>query len=387
MEAHRRDIERSRQDQTTPNEANKTPHSGDASQPTRRDFFRYIGSFLFGATLVDRTARQVLASPPCQYQGDQDDACDSPGDNDQGCGYGNTDEGCTNSGWWYNEDQNCAYERVGGKDDNDGACGVSNDEDNACHRRAPGIDNGDEDQSCTQMSGPSLNEDQGCGDCNDNHDKDNNCGESLGGSTVDSDQMCGHAHTSPWGGDADNNCKVSGNPDSGCGSHNGPVGNDWTDPDQGCQSNPEPPPADTDLNCTGEASDSKCEPGAGNTSIPDEHCSGTEGSYDRDQACEEFFDEDEVCSAEGNTDVDEGCGGEDRSGLTSSFQSDPDQNCAEELPAEGYDEDSQCGLRSGSASPPLREPDDGCGTAKPGGGTDDDDRCGKPGYEDNDGAA
>lgn len=320
------------------NESGSSGGVDSESKQSRRQLIKNIGTLVFGLTLVDRTARRVSACPPpCNSPGDNDANCNSPGDHDAGCGNGNTDEGCS-----------------------------STESDENCHTNGPGGGEGDEDQSCGE-----LGADEGCGDCNDAHDTDDNCGEPLGGGT-DPDAMCGHAHFWPKPPDKDNCCQNPGDNDQGCGTHNGPIGNDGNDPDQGCQTDPGPPPIDTDRNCTGEESDEYCNTNGQNTSTPDEHCQQSP-SYDEDQECEQWFDEDEACG-HSDTDQDQGCGGLDTSSETN--QSDADQNCGGTIGGETYDSDDRCGLDGHLGT---HQPDQACGNNIPGGGTDPDERCGMSG--------
>ncbi len=314
---------------------NKSSNSEDPTGQSRRQFIKTIGTLVFGVTLVDKTACPSFSCGPepppgCNNPGDNDASCDSPGDHDAGCGNGNKDEGCSAS-----------------------------EPDENCHTNGPGGGEGDNDESCGAVAGL----DEGCGDCNDEHDKDDNCGQLANGGT-DPDDMCGHAHYWPFEGDKDNCCQNPGDNDQGCGKHDGPDINDWTDPDEGCS----PGPPDTDQNCTGQEPDDDCSTNGGNTSTPDEGCSGG-ASYDEDQACEQWFDEDEACG-HSDTDQDQGCGGEDHSRWPP--HSDADQNCGNSAGGGSYDQDSQCGLKDGLGT----AEDSACGNPIPGDGTDNDENAG-----------
>jgi len=190
------------------------------SKQSRRQFIKNIGGLVFGLILVDRTARQVVACPQCVNQGDQDDSCNSPGDHDAGCSKGDP-PGEGN----YNKDEGCS----------------PSEPDEACHTKGPGGGEGDKDQHCTDSGSDA---DAGCGDCNDEHDPDEHCGEPLGEGT-DPDALCGHAHTGSSV-DEDDNCKNHGDNDQGCGTHTGPWGT-AEDTDQGCS--PGPPHNSPDKNC------------------------------------------------------------------------------------------------------------------------------------------
>jgi len=283
----------------TSSKSSPTNDVNGENKQSRRQFIKNIGGLIFGLTLVDRTARQLLACPQCNSPGDNDTNCNSPGDSDAGCGNGNKDEGCSAS-----------------------------EPDENCHANGPGNGEGDKDQSCGE-----LGADEGCGDCNDAHDTDDNCGQPLNGGN-DPDEMCGHAHT--IGIDTDNNCQNVGDSDQGCGRHNGSGTSPVTDEDEGC--NPGHP--DTDQNCIGQDSDDNCNTNGENTSTPDEHCQQSP-SYDTDQACEQWFDEDEACGHSG-TDMDQCCGGEDHSAPWP--VSDEDQNCGHDFGGGVFDCDERCGL-------------------------------------------
>lgn len=286
----------------TSNESGAGNDLDGASKKSRRQFIKNIGGLMFGLTLVDRTARQILACPPpCNSPGDNDANCKNPGDHDAGCGNGNTDEGCSTS-----------------------------EPDENCHTKDPGDGKGDKDQHCTENGNDA---DAGCGDCNDKHDDDEHCGESLGEGT-DPDEMCGHAHV--VGIDTDDNCKNADDNDQGCGTHTGPWGTQ-EDADEGC----DPGPPDTDKNCTGEESDIYCDTNGANTSTPDEHC-GTDPE-DHDSACELYFDTDESCTASSGNDIDESCGGLDTS-VPGIKKSDEDQNCGHDFGGGVFDHDDRCGL-------------------------------------------
>ena len=327
------------------NESGASDDVDSESKQTRRQFIKNLGGLIFGLTLIDRTAHQVFACPPCDSPGDNDATCNSPGDHDAGCTKGDP-PGEGN----YNKDEGCS----------------ASEPDESCHTKGPGLGKGDEDGSCG-----ALGADEGCGDCNDEHDKDDNCGEPLGGGT-DPDAMCGHAHTS--GIDTDDNCKTAGDNDQGCGTHTGPWGTEEDD-DEGCS--PGPPHNSPDKNCseidpTSTDTDDCCVPSSKdmpNTTTPDEHCQtgGTGKPYDEDNACSQWFDIDEACG-HSDTDQDQGCGGYDTS-VPLVHKSDPDQNCGGTIGGGLHDADDRCGLQAGPAGD--HHSDQACGD--PG---DPDDRCG-----------
>jgi len=172
MDSKRKDEESLGQKQL--NETNEiVSDSNKQNVVSRRKFIKQIGTVIISLTLVDRTAYKVFSCPQCSSEGDQDNSCQDPGDNDAGCGNHNRDEGCNKGSCilfdTYNKDNNCGN-TVGGEKDPDEACAASlgggnHDEDGNCYRDPPGKDNGDEDGSCNKKVDEETDVDNSCGDC------------------------------------------------------------------------------------------------------------------------------------------------------------------------------------------------------------------------------
>ncbi len=189
------------------NEMKEPSRLSAQQEPSRREFVKRAGAFLFSLTLLSRT-KSVLASCDGECDGTPPNTtCDSPGESDGSCGWWDADGGCG----------------AGEKDNN---CSALQDIDQNCE--PPCSDAYDSDQDCNTVDGPN---DGSCGDCDDNHDTDNNCGQPNPGD--DPDDLCGHPHY--VGLDEDDNCTATHGPDSFCGTYN--FDYQWfadTDTDQHC---------------------------------------------------------------------------------------------------------------------------------------------------------
>ena len=237
---------------------------------SRRTFLKRLGTVAFAAVIVDATTGNTTSGDcPCGG-GVTDSNCDT-GVSDLNCGelpnHADTDQSCSSSGGW--SDENCY---IGGANAHD------------------------KDDNCTATNG---HVDAACGDCNDNHDSDEHCAVT---GTGDSDQMCGHQHFNetpiyaPI--DSDQVCEVNYTvPDIGCGVHDNGFegGGGATDADDNCDRSHLTP----DQNCTGDPIDTHCNQQTYSTQ-PDESCSSTSS----DEACMLEFDSDEYCSM---SDSDEHC--------------------------------------------------------------------------------
>ena len=299
--------------------------SAEGAPRPRRQFIRDVGSMLFAVTVIDIADKsyfkgQAFAQSSGCGAGVVDNAC-SATTSDANCGFtlpGGTidpDEGCRASP--YDADQSCGQIAR----DVDQACSTT-DEDQNCNKpySTPGltdIDNsctstsldescgtGSTDESCSSTStdencsvsrNPPANDvdesctaigaqaDEGCGDCDDNHDPDQHCGLPAGGA-VDPDDLCGHQ--SFFGVyDSDTACSAT-QADMGCGTHSAPyTGSVQTDQDAHCVGTA------TDMSCSMQATDANCQASTNpSTTSPDEKCSGTDvdqacNHYDRDQSC------------------------------------------------------------------------------------------------------
>ncbi len=314
-----------------------SPDADDTKQLERREFLRNLSTTTFafvalgsfggapggggvigggagpgaGGVAGGRVAKPGKPKPLCM---DDDDEAD------------NTDTDCIGHGVPTEEGE-----------DRDSSCGDGEADESCSISSTEGGSGNDVDQNCgTATGGGNVDGDNACGDCDDDHDADGSCNQSVGGST-DSDEMCGHAHLPGGGIDEDQTCSAT-TADNGCGNHD-TVYNEVNDPDQHCPDGVTPGTTqDSDQNCTGQVADATC---AANppayASSPDEMCSSTEidgacgngGSagynpaYDEDASCGgaglgeqsdqscgstvyTLEDEDENCST---ADADEGCGG------------------------------------------------------------------------------
>ena len=194
----------------------------------------------------------------------------------------------------------------------------------------------DTDESC---GGEAKDPDEACGDCNDNHDTDQNCGNEVNGAT-DSDQLCGHAsYLNPDPSDGEKNsdqaCRDAEDVDEGCGTQGATYAKPYVDTDNACdlvkQGATEKNP---DRSCIGEETDQFCGqnvPKFG--SSPDESCT-TSGS---DEGCGQTFDPsydaDEGCS---QTNADESCGkGPGSAPIGSGNTFNEDEHCSQQNTDQG----------------------------------------------------
>jgi len=273
-----------------------TEHHNDL---TRRRFIRKVGAGLVSITVVDLLfgIRPAFACG----EGISDATCGGSAYNaDENCGVsGDSDNNCGTNAQNSN-DMSCGKSTSGyatavppnGTDSDEACMSASSDSDSNCGISYNPTPNVDVDNSCNTGGGDT---DQSCGDCNDNHQTDNHCGEQLTGGGTDSDELCGHQHLLGQG-TTDSVCNANV-PDVGCGTHSNDYSPllDWTDEDEYCSTTNE------DRNCSATTSDSTC--GASHSpssTSPDENCSAT----DADEPCS-LYDRDESC---GNGNADEACG-------------------------------------------------------------------------------
>jgi len=274
--------------------------------PTRRDFVRTVGKFVFLATLVDLipTERTAQATLPC--------------------GQGNPDAGCNTT----HKDGNCTFFPDGNTEDQ--SCGWLGTSDEHCGDPIPA--GADPDGHCGKLTGdpsqPVGDGDEGCAKTtNGVHLGDENCGVDYFGGIADSD--CGAAGP-------DNYCTGSG---------------DNQNPDNACQPEQNSP----DQNCglgTGEY-DATCGtvPYPGKVNGPDELC-GLQ-SLQADGACS-WRDKDQSCQTFADSPKDESCG-----------PAWPDQNCSKQTPTTPGDFDESCGTHF---SPSGTTIDHSCCHSSPGDG-------------------
>ncbi len=307
----------------------------------RRRFIRKVGGALFAVTLLDIAdlsplPRAAHAAGGCG-SGTADASCGSFLDTDQNCGLTkpsgaqDVDESCGG----FSKDENCGQAAGATATDQDNNCG-SLDTDQNCGKSGPGGPAGtDADQSCSSTSNDlncqvnqvpaaskdsdancsatSADADQGCGDCDDNHQwgGDQHCGKTLPAGGMDPDGLCGHQHGASGGITTDQACSATV-ADAGCGTHTTIYGGTDNDVDEHCVGGA------TDMHCTAAmGTDANCDAATNpSTTSPDELCSAT----DVDQACG-HYDADESCAA---TVTDEACG--QHFGVFSP-NIDTDQNC------------------------------------------------------------
>jgi len=399
-----------KQDAEHRHEDESCPVHGPDSQE-RRDFIRRSGEIVFAMTVLGAFGGAPAGQKSTQPLTQADKLCSLQGETQSATGGTSADEACSGTKTQQqvadaSTDQGCT------QGDNpcspppnhvpDASCSQTS-ADEGCHiKSAPGGSSNDEDQHCGANGDP----DNGCGDCDDNHDTDNHCGQPLGGGGGnDRDELCGHPHYWPFGGDADDRCgkPVAGGGtevDEGCGQHD-TIYHDWADPDDNCGGTLPGGGTDVDSNCTDvQGGDQTCgEDPPGYASSPDESCSltsqdeacgqgGSEGynpAYDRDASCGGTGpgvteSQDQSCgSSAGNfDDPDQNCGKALPGGAT-----DPDEDCGADL-AGGTDPDQNCGKAAGGStdvdescgSGMFGSTDENCGNPLPGGGTDADDNCG-----------
>lgn len=341
-----------------PDPKSKTTESPRAAAgSSRRQFIREVGGVLFAVTIVDVADPSFLSGPVyaqssgcgngtpdgscsattpdsnCGYTTsgaiDPDEGCrGSPYDADQSCGQisRDVDQACSST----DEDQNCnkPYSTPGltdldnsctstsldescGGNTTDESCSTTSTDENCSVARNPPAN--DVDQSCT---GSGAETDEGCGDCDDNHDTDQHCGQPVKGA-LDPDDLCGHQSFFGWY-DSDDVCGATV-ADQGCGVHKGPYTTVTKDDADGhCGVG-----GAADMNCTTKASDANCAAATNpSTTAPDEQCSGT----DEDGACN-HYDRDESCGGgglPGGADLsDQACGTYGAIG-----SADPDGHCA-----------------------------------------------------------
>jgi hypothetical protein len=221
-------------------------NQNDKRQASRRSFIKRIGNTVFSVTFVGCVAMSPKIAYACG-EGVSDSTCGNNYDGDENCGNsGDSDNNCGTM-TQQSGDMNCGNASSGGGTtggpngtDQDEACTPSvSDSDNNCSIAQVPVGGVDEDQSCNTGGSDT---DQSCGDCDDNHNSDEHCGQTITGSTADPDDLCGHQHW--WGGSQDQACSATVN-DVGCGTHKTEYGGQWNDPDQSCTStNP------IDMNCS-----------------------------------------------------------------------------------------------------------------------------------------
>jgi hypothetical protein len=192
------------------NEPEKPANPSPRQDTGRREFIKRVGAFVFSLTLLSQ-AKPLLASCDGECDGTPPDtSCDSPGESDGSCGWWDGDGGC-------------------GAGERDNNCGDSTSRDTDQNCEPPCSDTYDPDGDCNMLGDSN---DASCGDCDDNHDTDNNCARPAPGD--DADNLCGHPHN--IGLDEDDNCTTTHGPDSYCGTYSfdyqwfGPI----TDTDQAC---------------------------------------------------------------------------------------------------------------------------------------------------------
>jgi hypothetical protein len=162
-----------------------------------------------------------------------------------------------------------------------------------------------------------MSPDESCGDCDDNHNTDEHCGQTTTGNTVDPDDLCGHQHwTETFGESQDGVCSTTES-DVGCGAHTTEYGGTWSDPDQHCSGTTG---TNADRNCSTLSKDDTCAALSNpSTTSPDECCGGVNdldeacSRYDKDESCGNKNTRDEACgttpvSVLSYTDIDNHCG-------------------------------------------------------------------------------
>jgi len=303
--------------------------------PPRRGFLLKFGIAGLGITVVDVINPQMLLAG-CNAP-NADDCCGQNGNTDDNCSDGflglgkNKDEACDIQGAT-EKDESCGAE-INGQIDPDGNCGIE-----------PGVTgSSDKDDACVEGGSEA---DASCGDCNDNHQTDDTCGDIIDGS-ADSDELCGHEHAGwPTGVDQDDNCQNVGDEDAGCGQHDNIYQGHNNDEDQGCDPNAQ---QETDAFCTGAETDDTCSADVVNSSNPDESCNET--TTHADEGCKEIVDQDGNCGVD--NDEDQCCSSEEMLGVTiwdtdnNCSETDSDQNCTND----GTDESCGIGAELGVPEP------------------------------------
>jgi hypothetical protein len=272
-------------------------------QTSRRAFVRQIGKTILSITVVGWVGTATKKALACG-EGISDSTCGNNYNSDGNCGVSKDPDNNCGIASYNSNDLNCGKSSSGGMPtggpngaDRDEACmPASSDSDTNCSIAQIPVGGSDVDQSC---NADGSDTDQSCGDCDDNHQSDEHCGEPIMGSTIDPDDLCGHQHVAS--GTTDHVCSATVN-DVGCGMHITEYGGTWKDTDQNCTSvNP------VDMNCSSAILDSNCGIKSNpSTTSPDENCS----MVDRDEACSRY-DKDESCgsgSSRVSNAVDEACG-------------------------------------------------------------------------------
>lgn len=340
----------------------------------RRSFIRNVGKTLFSFTVVGFIAGSplhiVAQTDVTCGDGNPDDACKkSPVGGgwvrsvDANCGVSkDPDESCESTplGTVTDPDKNCGQPSKGGVptsgpkgNDTDEHCGEylasgDVDPDDNCSISLMPKPASDPDGSCELIEGA---KDNSCGDCDDHHDTDDNCGETLSNGKIDEDELCGHQHA--VGGTEDEVCMQKLGKDSGCGVHKAAYSIfAFNDPDQSCGTQF----STVDMNCSAKskATDETCTEtpiAMPATTSPDEKCSLT----DHDGQCSRY-DQDESCS---KTSKDESCG---IVKLTGGIAHDPDEFCG----SGNGEKDESCGTFYKTQADllglfPTRDPDENCG--------------------------
>jgi hypothetical protein len=285
--------------------------------PTRRDFVRTIGKFMFVATIVDLmpTEPTARASEPC-----------APGNPDAGCATNHKDGNCTptgdtedqSCGWLRTRDEHCGELIPAGADPDDYCGGPTGD---------PSKPEGDSDQSCGLSIGGSLMDDANCGVDYFGGAQDSDCGKQAQGDPIE----------------PDNYCTGSGNTEIR---------------DQACKPELNSP----DQNCTSMETDETCgaEPYPGAVNGPDEVCGETTtAGLQPDGACS-WRDKDQSCHTFVESPTDESCGA-----------AWVDQNCSKQTQTSPGDVDQSCGTYF---TPSGETTDRSCCQSSPGDGADTDDQ-------------
>ncbi len=269
---------------------------GGQTDQSRRTFIRRVGKSVLAISVVDI----VFGHPRTAYacgEGVSDATCGTSYSSDANCGVsGDPDNNCGPAAAQSN-DMNCGGASSGGAPvggpsdtDVDEACASNSIDDNCSIGQNPTAGH-DVDQSCTASFGDG---DNSCGDCNDNHENDENCGVGT-----DPDDLCGHQHL--YGFLTEDAACSATVPDVGCGDHDtsySPIGLPVNDPDQHCVG------TNTDMNCSAAMTDENCNAAANpSTTSPDENCS----DIDYDEACN-MYDQDQSCGSPFEDPTDEACG-------------------------------------------------------------------------------